>query len=61
MEERMTYVTKTRVLADGTRKKYKSKMTYKLKNGVNDRRKDGNSGPKEKLSPAQKEEAWQKY
>jgi hypothetical protein len=50
-----------RTLADGTIKEYFCNKSYKVKNGVNDRRKEGNSGPKEKLTPAQKEEVWTKY
>lgn len=50
-----------RILADGTVKDYYYNKSYKVKNGVNDRRKEGNSGPKEKLSPEQKEKIWARY
>jgi hypothetical protein len=49
-------VTKTRVLADGTKKQYQSKQTYK----INPNGRAGNSRP-EKLSSDQKEDAWKKY
>ena len=61
MEVRTKYQMKTRTLADGTKKTYRSIYHYKVKNGVNDRRHDGNAGRKEKLTPAQKEEVWAKY
>jgi hypothetical protein len=38
MEVRVTSVTKTRTLKDGTVKAYTSKKTYKVKNGVDDKR-----------------------
>lgn len=52
----------TRTLADGTIKEYHYNKAYKVKNGVNDRRKDGNSGPKEiEFTPEQTAEIWAKH
>lgn len=59
METKTVPVKRTRILADGTKKTYITKASYKVKNGVNDLR--VNNTKAEKLSPAQKEEAWQKY
>lgn len=59
METRTIAVRKTRTLKDGTKKEYTTRMSYKVKNGVDDNR--ANNRCPEKLSPEQKEEAWQKH
>lgn len=56
---RTIYVTKTRKLADGTIKSYRSKMSYKVKDGVNDLR--VNNHGYSKLTHEQKEEIMTKY
>lgn len=61
METRTTYVTKTRTLADGTVKQYRSKMTYQVKNGVNDGRASNNGRKKIELTPEQAAEVWAKH
>lgn len=51
-----TVINRTRTLADGTKKVYRSKVKYR----VSDPNRVKNTG-NEKLSPEQKEEAWQKH
>ena len=58
-ETRTIYVTKTRKLANGTIKPYKSKMTYKVKAGVNDLR--SNNHGHSKLTAEQKAEILAKH
>ncbi len=51
------YYWKTRKLADGTQKRYRSKKTYTIKGRVNDLRRRKNDG----LSSEQKDEVIVKY
>lgn len=60
MDTKTYRVKQHRILADGTVKEYYCNKKYKVKNGVDDKRKL-NKGVKEKLSPTQKEQAWVMY
>jgi hypothetical protein len=57
--EKTLYYWKTRKLADGTERRYRSKKTYKIKGGVNDQRK--NRPKHDTLTIEQKGEVAVKY